>query len=94
MWYWLSILQVHHGMPSSYNSPQIQNDLTACVGEWLRNKIISRVKTANFFPVIADEAVDCSNKEQLSLVVSIVDNTNTIQEEFILCDSGTTGSAI
>lgn len=56
---------------AQYNSPQIQNDLIACVGEWLRNKIISRVKTANFFSVIADEAVDCSNKEQLPLVVRL-----------------------
>ena len=45
----------------------------------------------------ADEAADCSNKEQLPLVIRFVDATDSIREEFVgfvLCDKGTTGSAI
>ena len=85
---------MHHEMLSTI--PRKSNDLIACVGEWLRNKILFRVKTAKFFSVIADEAVDCSNKEQLPLVLRYVDG-NVIKEEFvdfILCDTGTTGRAI
>ena len=47
--------------------------------------------------VRADEAADCSNKEQLHSVIRFVDATDSIHEEFVgfvLCDMGTTGSAI
>ena len=62
---------------ATYTSPQIQNDLIACVGEWIRDK------SAKFFAVIADEAADCSNKEQLPLVLRFVDQDNVIREEFV-----------
>ena len=53
---------------AQYISPQVQNDVISCVGEWIRKRIIEDVITARFFSVSADEAVDCSNKEQLPLV--------------------------
>ena len=34
------------------------------------------------FSVSVDEAADCSNKEQLPLVLHFVDATNSIREEF------------
>ena len=82
---------------ATYTSPQIQNDLIACVGKWIRDKILLEVQSAKFFAVIADEAADCSNKEQLPLVLRFVDKEDVIREEFvdfIFCDTGTTGSAI
>ena len=82
---------------AQYHSPRIQNDLILCTGEWIRNKIIQEVKNAKFFSVCADEAADCSNKEQLPLVLRFVDATKSIREEFvdfILCDTGTSGIAI
>lgn len=36
---------------AQYKSPQIQNDLISCVGEWIRNEIIQEVITARFFSV-------------------------------------------
>ena len=89
-----SVLEDHfESMPhnAQYISPQIQNDLISCTGEWIRKQIIEEVKTAKFFSICADEAADCSNK------VHFVDESNTIREEFvdfILCDTGTTGVAI
>ena len=56
--------------------------LSVCIGEWIREKILHEVREAKFFSVIADEAADYSNKEQLPLVL-----------RFIFCNTGTTGSA-
>lgn len=48
--------------------------------------------------MIADEVTDCSNKEQLSIVLRYVNPENSIIREdfvsFIECDCGITGSAI
>ena len=48
-----------------------------------------------FFTVIADEVTDCSNKEQLSLVLRFVNReSNQIREDlvtFVECDTGVTG---
>ena len=51
----------------------------------------------NHCAISADEATDCSNKEQMPFVVRFVDQDNNIREEFldfILCDEDTTGHAI
>jgi hypothetical protein len=48
--------------------------------------------------VIADEVMDCSNKEQLRIVLRYVEpETSFIREDlvtFLECDSGTTGDAL
>ena len=46
------------------------------------------------FSVSADEAADCSNKEQLPLVLRFVNATNSIHEEFVEFVFCTSGSAI
>ena len=82
---------------AQYNSPQIQNELIACTGEWIREQVLQEVRNARFFSVCADEAADCSSKDQLPLVIRFVDATDSISEEFVdfvLCDMGTTGNAI
>ena len=46
------------------------------------------------FSVIADEARDCSNKEQMPIVIRFVDSKKVIQESFMAfteCEQGTTG---
>ncbi len=76
-----------------YNSPQIQNELISCAGDWIRQQILSEIKDATFFSVCADEAADCSNKEQLPLVLRFVDRANIIREvfvDFVACDTDTT----
>ena len=80
-----------------YHSPQIQNDLISCTGKWIKQQILEVVKSARFFSISADEAADCSNKEQLPIVLRFVDASCTAREEFVaflLCDTGITGAAI
>ena len=81
----------------NYQSPRIQNEMLTCVGDWVRENILKEVREQLFFSICADEAADCSNKEQMPLVVRFVDQEDNIREEFIdfvLCDEGTTGRAI
>ena len=45
------------------------------------------------YSIIADEARDCSNKEQMSLVLRYVDSNLDIREDFVsfvLCENGLT----
>ena len=82
---------------AQYRSPRVQNDLVASCGEWIKEKIVAEVRKAKYFSVCADEAADVANKEQLPLVLRFVDESRTLREEFIefvLCDHGTSGSAV
>ena len=57
--------------------------------------IISEVKKSKYFSILADETADCSNKEQMSLVLRNVDKKNKIREDFVQfihCDEGLSGS--
>ena len=52
-----------------------------------------------FFSIIADESRDCSNKEQIPLIICFVNKkfNNKIQEMFLAfveCEHGTSGEAI
>ena len=61
------------------------------------SNIITEVKQSTFFSMIADEAVDCSNKEQMPLILRFIDSNLKIREEFVKyieCDTGTCGEQI
>lgn len=83
---------------SKYTSPTIQNDIANILGDQIKQTILSRVRRAQFFSLIADEVTDSSNREQLAIVLRYVDPDDLqIREdlvEFVECDSGVTGSAI
>ena len=83
---------------ATYTSADIQNQLIAIVGDQIRNKILSNVKKAQWFTIMADEVTDSSNKEQLSLVIRYVDPDDCgIREDlvdFIECDTGITVRAL
>ena len=66
---------------ASYISKNSQNELIKCCGQVITEKIIE-VKRNKFFSIIADEAADCSSKEQLSLVLRFVDDDLNISEDF------------
>ena len=55
-----------------HTSPFVQNQVLD-IGNYVRQKVLSQVSTAPMFTIIADEVTDCSNKEQLSLVLRNVD---------------------
>ena len=68
---------------ATYISKETQNDLIECFGEIILYKIVNEVNCSKFFSILADEATDCSNKEQMSLVLRFVDQQNIIREDFI-----------
>ncbi|XP_060598675.1 zinc finger MYM-type protein 1-like [Ruditapes philippinarum] len=55
-----------------YTSPEIQNELISLCADQVRQQIISECRKSDFFAVMADEATDCSTKEQLSICVRFV----------------------
>ena len=74
-----------------------QNQLIDICGEMLTEEIVAEIKDAKFFSILADEATDCSNIEQMSVVIRFVDRTLTIREEFlgfVPCELGLSGEAI
>ena len=62
-------------------SNTIQNELIVVIGELIQKKILEDLHYgSNMFALIADESRDCSNKEQMALIVRYVDQNNQIQE--------------
>ena len=83
---------------ATYTSSRIQNKILDILGSTIVKKIVQRVKDATYFTVIADEVTDCSNKEQLSLVLRYTNpDDNMIREDFVSfleCDCGINGRAL
>ena len=65
-----------------YTSKNIQNELLSVVGDTIRNSIISEVKNAKYYSIIADEVTDVANHEELSLVIRYIHNEE-IREDFV-----------
>ena len=86
------------GKEVRYVSPRVQNEMIECCGQCICDSIVQKVKASPFFSVLADEATDASNKEQMAIVLHYLDmNTNSICESFmcfIECKDGTTGAAL
>ena len=79
-----------------YTSKTVQNELIVICGDIIRNKILAKVRQAKYFSIIADEATDVANDEQLSICIRYVEE-GVPQEKFIAfheCVSGVTGEAI
>ena len=81
------ILQSHLEKPraknATYLSPSSQNDMINVIGlDYIRAKIISEIKQAKFFSMIADE-VSSHNVEHLSLCLRYVGGNHDIQEKHI-----------
>ena len=87
---------------ASYISETSQNDLISCCGQFItelvvRNSCQKHKKESFFFSILADEASDCSNQEQLSVSIRYVDSDCAIREEFLgflHCDLGLSGKAL
>ena len=85
-------------MNATYTSPDIQNQIIHVLGDHIQKKILLTVQRAQCFTMIADEVTDCSNKEQLCIVLRYVDpDTYAICEDlvtFLECDDGIYGEAV
>ena len=77
----------NHAANASYFSKNTQNEFISICGALIIEKVILSIKPHQsyqyFFSVIADEAMDSSQKEQLSLVLRYVDSSLDILEEFV-----------
>ena len=85
------------GHNAVYTSKGIQNNFINICGKLIQDKILQKVKQAAFYSIIADEATDASNVEQLSISIHFVGDDNKVYEKFICfhpCQSGVTGEAI
>ena len=65
---------------ASYISKTSQNDLISCCGQFITELVVRKIKENQFFSVLADEASDCSNQVQLSLVIRYVDRDSVVRE--------------
>ncbi|XP_065197012.1 52 kDa repressor of the inhibitor of the protein kinase-like [Sycon ciliatum] len=85
------------GRSIKYTTPRIQNQLVECCGDDIRKQILDEVKKSPFFTVLADEATDASNTEQMAIVLRYLDSTFQVTEaflSFVACSNGTTGEAL
>ena len=80
---------------ATYISNTIQNEIIVTVGKWMQKVIVKDIREGSrVFSIIADEGRDCSNKEQMPLIIRYVDKHLEIQESFmgfVECVGGTTG---
>ncbi|XP_044164603.1 52 kDa repressor of the inhibitor of the protein kinase-like [Acropora millepora] len=94
------VLQEHFETASrnaTYVSKTIQNEMITTAGKYIKDQLSVEIRASKYFSLIADEATDVSNKENLSLVIRFVDSTQTIREEFVgihLREEGTSARAI
>ena len=63
-----------------YTSAKIQNDMISLIGKIIQQNIVDKIKKAGFFSIIADETMDISRLEQISLCVRYVTNDFVINE--------------
>ena len=80
---------------ATYRSKTIQNELISCCGDYIVNKIFQNIKQVGFFSIMADEATDSSNVEQV--IRYCQENSFEIQEDFIgflACTNGVSGECI
>ena len=64
---------------------QPQNKIIQCCGETIKENLLQNIKKNEYYSVIADEALDTSNKEQMSLVLRFVDKNSDVREDFLGC---------
>lgn len=64
---------------ASYTSKTICNQIIDVIGDSVTATLVKEVRNATYFSIMADEAWDVSNKEQLSLVARFVDSNGKIR---------------
>ena len=80
-----------------YRSKTIQEQIIAVLKIYIQQKIVSEIKKTGHFSVLADEATDISNKEQMALILRHLTVSHTIKEDFlsfIKCEKGTSGEVL
>ena len=78
----------------TYCSKTIQNEIIEVLGTYIQDKIVIEINEAGAFSLLADEASDSNNKEQLPLVLRFVDKERNVREEFVGFYEGRTGGSV
>ena len=60
---------------ATYVSKTIQNEMITTVGAIIVNNLSQEIRDSKYFSIMSDEAVDLSNKENLSVVIRFLDST-------------------
>ena len=68
---------------NTFTSKDIQNEILKLMALKLLNDITRRIQKAKFFTLMADEATDAGNKEQLVIVFRWVDENLDVHEDFV-----------
>ena len=82
---------------ATYRCKTIQNQFVSVIGKQICIKIVTKVNACPFYSIIADEAIDRSNKEKMPLILRYIDSDNEIQERFmkyIHCITGLSREAL
>ena len=66
----------------TYRSKTIQKEIIEVRGEVITETLVNAIKDAKFFTVLADEATDCSNVEQMAIALRFIHNFFKVREEF------------
>ena len=86
------------GANALYTSKTTQNELIGICGQMIQSAILRRVRAAGVYSLMADEATDVANQEQLSIFIRFVDkSTMKVDERFMTfskCETGVPGEAI
>ena len=79
-----------------YISKTVQNELISICGNHIQEKILKEIREAGIYSVIADEATDAANREQLSITIRYVKGDVPCERflGFFHCRTGVTGEAI
>ena len=64
-------------------SPHIQNEMLEILGKMVLRRIVADVQNALFYAIMVDETIDCSNQEQVVLVLRWVDDSLVVYKDFI-----------
>lgn len=83
---------------ATYRSKTIQNELINCCSDYITEHLVDDIKLSGFFSIIADEATDSNNTEQLVLTIryysEISKEVREVFLRFIPCKDGTTGQLL
>lgn len=82
---------------ATYRSKTTQNEIVRICGLMIMEKILSELKEAKYFSILADEAADISNLEQMAIVLRFVDKSAMVREVFLgffHCNEGLSGREI
>ena len=82
---------------ATYRSKTTQNEVIGICKRLITDHLVKEIRSSIYFSILADEASDISNCEQMAFVIRFVDESALIREAFLgffPCTEGLSGKAI